>query len=295
MASLVQHASKDIDGSKPLGAMDTESKDPWSNPLSLRVMGFCGVDDSVSAELLQILSIHYSWIEWGVLFRPDMEGAPRYATLAWVRHLSQINKDTGGIMRLAAHLCGSRCQEVIEGDVSFVRELAELGFGRVQVNATAANNVHVDASSTASYVTNLRACMAAASNIEWIIQCNEETKAIWQPLLAHPPSNMSVLFDASCGLGKLIDTYPKPIDGIPCGYAGGIGPDTIESVLQGVSSASNGVPVWVDMESSLRSHASDKANPAGKDVFSIEKAFQCVQIGCAKFQLPVSRFTLLSI
>lgn len=42
--------------------------------LNLRVMGFCGCDDSVNPELLQILSIHYSWIEWGILFRPDLEG-----------------------------------------------------------------------------------------------------------------------------------------------------------------------------------------------------------------------------
>jgi len=271
------------------------STSPPPKPLSLRVMGFCGVDDSVTPELLQILSIHYTWIEWGVLFRPDLEGSPRYATTSWVEQLSKINKDTGGIMRLAGHLCGSRCQEVLEGDESFVRRLAELGFGRVQINATAANNVKVDPRSIANYVTNLRACMTAVGDVEWIIQCNEETKAIWQPLLVQPPSNMSVLFDASCGLGKLIADYPKPLDGIACGYAGGIGPDTIEAVLQGVTTASNGTPVWIDMESSLRCHQSDKGNPSGMDVFSIEKAFRCVQIGCTRFNLPVSRFTLLSI
>ena len=78
--------------------------------LNLRAMGFCGADDSVNPEHMQLLSIHYPWIEWGVLFRPDLEGTPRYATWSWVNKLCKINTDTGGMMRLAGHLCGSRCQ-----------------------------------------------------------------------------------------------------------------------------------------------------------------------------------------
>lgn len=38
--------------------------------LNLRAMGFCGVDDSVDPSLLQLISSKYSWVEWGVLFRP---------------------------------------------------------------------------------------------------------------------------------------------------------------------------------------------------------------------------------
>ena len=47
-------------------------------------------------------------------------------------------------MRLAGHLCASRCQEVLDGNFPFVKSLAALGFGRVQINATAANNVTVN-------------------------------------------------------------------------------------------------------------------------------------------------------
>ena len=45
-------------------------------------------------------------------------------------------------MRLAAHLCSSRCQEVIEGKIDFLTELKGMGFGRVQINATAGNFKH---------------------------------------------------------------------------------------------------------------------------------------------------------
>ena len=90
-----------------------------------------------SPDHLQLLSVHYSWIEWGILFRPDLEGTPRYASAKWVQSLVEVNKASGQIMRLAAHLCQSRCQEVLEGNSAFISELKSMGFGRVQINATA--------------------------------------------------------------------------------------------------------------------------------------------------------------
>lgn len=267
-----------------------------SSDLNLRVMGFCGVDDSVSPEHIQLLSTRYTWIEWGFLFRPDKEGEPRYASMEWVRKMASVNSETGEIMRLAGHLCGSRCQEVLEGDPSFVEELSSLGFGRVQVNATAANNVLVDPTKFTEYANNLIRCMNAVSTVEWIFQSNDETKPILDHLLVNPPQNMSVLFDASCGLGKEISEFPVPFSDpeIPCGYAGGIGPSTIQDILTGVSRAARGKSVWVDMESSLRVTLMEK-NGTTKDVFSLDKCFECILMGTKNFNMPVSRFTILSI
>jgi len=102
----------------------------------IRVVSFCGVDDSVSPGLLQILSAKYHWIEWGVVFRgPGLQGTPRYATEAWVQELARVNYSNDSKMRLAAHLCHLRCQQVIQGDASFVQELATLGFSRIQINS----------------------------------------------------------------------------------------------------------------------------------------------------------------
>lgn len=264
--------------------------------LRLNVMGFCGADDSVNPEHLQVLSIHYSWIEWGILFRPDKEGEPRYASSEWVSKLCKINKDTGGMMRLAGHLCSSRCQEVLEGDSTFIKSLSNLGFGRVQINATAANNVNVDKNKISYYVSNLKQCMNDVSELQFIIQCNEETKSIWSELIKDPPSNMSILYDASCGLGVLATSYQEPLTNpsIYCGYAGGIGPENVEEVLNKVATATKGKATWIDMESSIRVKISDKY-VKDKDVFSLEKCFSCVIIGVNSFGLPVSRFTLLSV
>lgn len=125
------------------------------------------------------------------------------------------------------------------------------------------------------------------------------------------PANMSLLFDASCGKGELATSFPAPLvipttaagsaggaDSsihVPCGYAGGMGPDSIEGVLTGLEAASGGVRVWVDMESRLRTLTVSASGGAQTDIFDIHKCFQCAHIGATKFGLPVSKFSLLSI
>ena len=251
-----------------------------SPPFQLRALGFCGADDSVPPGLLQVLSSDCPKIEWGVLFRPDKEATPRYASMAWVHELARINKESSSAMKLAAHLCGSRCQEVLEGDFQFVQNLSQLGFGRVQINATAANNVQVAQDRLTDYAENLRSCMFGVPTVEWIFQLNDETRGIWNALCTQElPLNVNVLFDASCGLGVLATEYPAPLSTpreVPSGYAGGIGPDNISNVLRSVAHAAQGKPVWIDMESSLRENASDKMFPVPRDVFSIRKCFDCV-------------------
>ena len=92
-----------------------------------------------------------------------------------------------------------------------------------------------------------------------------------------------------------LDSLPRPPSNpaIPCGYAGGIGPSNTTAVLTAITHATNGTPVWIDMESSLRSKITDNVH-IDRDVFSVDKCFDCIQIGIS-FGLPVSRFTLLSI
>lgn len=259
----------------------------------MRVIGFCGMDDSVSPDLLALVSSRYPWVEWGVLFRNDLEGTPRYPSRPWVdrlRTLTNISEDGENVsIRLAGHLCGNRCQEVLDGDYSFVQELYSLGYRRVQVNATAANSVTVDQSRIDEYVQNIFTAMNSVPKMEFIIQCNDETKPIYSQLMAAPTPNMSVLYDASCGKGVKVSTFPDPMlhPTIRCGYAGGIGPDCIADILTAVRAATAHVPaynkVWVDMESSLRTIVVEKNKADGsetrRDVFSIDKVFACVLIG----------------
>lgn len=197
--------------------------------------------------------------------------------MEWVESLARVNKAHGGVMQLAGHLCGAYVPQVLSGDASFVKKLRDLGFGRVQINATSANGV--DTSRLAECVAGLRASMLAVPDVQFIVQRNDESKPLWEPLSKDAPPNMSMLYDASCGKGVAADwfyadrdeaalvTAPPPHETIPVGYAGGMGPANIENVLPSLALTTGATLVWVDMESSLRDIV------GGKDIFSIDKCF----------------------
>lgn len=242
--------------------------------MRLRYLGFCGVDDSVSVEALLQLSAICPVVEWGLLFRSDRQGEPRYASPALVHRLSEAV--AGSNVRLAAHLCGDYCEDVLlRGDCSKVEMLIGCGFKRFQLNPTKANNVHLAVGDEAKYVTNVRSLMARFPTVEFILQANEETRALTSSMLAlekeEIPHNMSLLFDASCGTGVEISAIPAPIQGVPCGYAGGIGPLNLRKIVHAISQVVGDGAVWLDMESSLRRISADKA-----DVFDLDACRSCI-------------------
>lgn len=254
----------------PLALADTSPK------MKLRCVGFCGADDSVEPELLAAISAKHDWVEWGVLFRHDKEGEPRYASSAWLKRLAAVNSSRS--MQLAGHLCSQRVDELLRGDASFVRYLhAELGFARVQINATAANNCNVAAfgsdAGAAKCVAALREAFAAVPEVEFIMQRNRETKALWERLLEEPPSNMSMLFDDSMGLGVAATSWPPPptLEALKFGYAGGLSPANLVQQLDSMESVAAGRTLWVDMETSLRTKLKDDS-----DIFDANKVMRCV-------------------
>lgn len=193
--------------------------------MPLRLLGLCGADDSVDPRLLMVLSQQYAWLEWGVLFRPDKEGEPRYASPGWVERLAAARREFGGRARLAAHLCSTRVDEVLRGDASFCERLRELGFGRVQVNATAVNGVDMSLVAAADACERLLSVIRAVPSMEFILQRNAQTQPLWAPILARgAPPNVSVLFDESMGTGQLSASFPSPLPGVCCGFAGAARP-----------------------------------------------------------------------
>ena len=178
-------------------------------------------------------------------------------------------------MRLAAHLCGERCVELLAGDDSFVAELPALGFGRVQVNATAVNGVDTDPEYLASRAPVLAGIMRCHENLVFIVQRSEETRALWEPLgemaARGELPNLAMLFDESKGTGARAAGYEPPPGGYPVGYAGGLGPGNLGEVLDEVLALDPEKQVWVDMESGLRGVLD------GEDVFDLNKVERCVR------------------
>ena len=189
-------------------------------------------------------------------------------------------------MKLAAHLCGSRVNDVLDGRAEpFLHELMMIGFQRVQINATAVNGV--DTSRLAEAVPTVYATMQQFPHLEFILQKNEETRPLWSGLEAilvesdNPITNVAMLVDESKGTGVLSSHWPAPENGrYKTGYAGGLGPNNISSVLPDICRAVQQAPsdrqtFWIDMESSLRSVKD------GKDIFDLDKCFAVVNQVCA--------------
>lgn len=278
-------------------------------PLLDRV-GFCGVDDSVNLQELVDLSKAHPWIEWGVLLRPDRQGQPRYASQSLLRRLGQLagapgNRESGGQdaeclnsldnegddkarsrsprarsgvcnagepLMLAAHLCGEDCLQALHGNTAHVTRWHKLlGFRRVQINPTVANNAGGWEPGVA--VESLRKVAAALPGVEFILQVNDETRELARRLFEDPdngaPGNFAALLDPSCGLGIVPNAREPPFKGVHCGYAGGIGPNTVVAQLQEVEAACKGHEgsVWIDMESGIRTVDTS----IGSDIFDLTK------------------------
>jgi hypothetical protein len=245
-----------------------------STKLPLQVVGFCGADDSVDPRLLVAVSEQYPWVEWGVLFREDLQGQPRYASLEWLEDLRTVIPGTK--VKLAGHLCGKYCEQVLAGDGTFVKKLHSYGFRRVQVNATAANNV--DTSGFTEKVKLLRKAICDVPEIEFIVQKNDQTRELWEALVADPPANLSLLYDESMGLGKLTTSWPEPLPNVKFGFAGGLGPANLADQLEKMAKAVGGRSLWIDMESGLRSQIVVKEGEGSttKDIFDINKCMTCI-------------------
>lgn len=250
-------------------------------PVRLKTIGFCGIDDSVSAHHVGAILQAYPFAEFGILFREDLEGRPRYASAAQVEKICDVvravREHSSSEISLAAHLCGKRADKLLAGDGAFVSELAAKGFTRVQVNATAANGA--DTSKLGEDIKKFIGVVGKHRQIEFIIQKNEETRPLWTALLLHRMTSeggrklrrLTMLVDESKGAGVAISKYPVPPEDYDVGYAGGIGPENIVGVLEKVAEAAAGRRTWIDMESSLRTETAD-----GRNVFDLGKVFACI-------------------
>jgi hypothetical protein len=269
--------------------------------VSLRAVGFCGVDDSIHQNMLIMMSQSYPVAEFGVLFHPMKQGKhPRYASVSWIDHLVQVvkgyNSSGQGMskrMKLAAHLCGSHVDDVLTGnDGTIIQQLNSAWniFDRIQINATAVNGV--DTTLLHGSAPKLLKIIQKYPRIEFIIQKNVETQPLWQGLLdtGDLPSNVSMLVDESKGTGLLSTSpWPQPPLNHEIGYAGGIGPLNIRQVLEDVQAVAKDRCVWIDMESSLRTTIFVDGDET-RDIFDITKCYAVIDACCAAGLVPYPRY-----
>jgi len=226
--------------------------------MKISYLTLTGADDKIDPLALAKLSDQYPFIEWAILISDQREGTSRYPTKEWrnefYKALPNSNK--------AAHLCGKEVlSRLVAEDAQLTAELNE--YQRVQLNF---NAKHMDE----SILKGLIRCTASGIyhhnsgvGTQFITQYNESNQDItllFNHANRNNPDIHGILFDASGGLGKSPDAWPKPFTNKLCGYAGGLGPDNIVDELNnirttvGTQFGAEHTNLWIDMESKLRTN-----------------------------------------
>lgn len=232
--------------------------------MKLQTVTVTGADDSVSPDELIGLSRRYPFVEWGILLSATQEGGPRFPSRRWLRDLNDaiIENSLEEQVNTSAHLCGRWLKDLLKGTNRCAHFDLEI-FQRVQLNFHAQKQEVYQL----KFLDALRPLMATGRKV--IFQQDGVNSYILERTIASG-LEAQALFDLSHGAGILPEKWPSPLNGIYCGYAGGIGPENIHEQLPIIERVAAGNPYWVDMETRVRSH--------NGEVFDLAKVRQCLHI-----------------
>jgi len=218
----------------------------------ITVVTITGADESVKPGDLFQLSMKYPFVEWAILVSRNSTGQKsRFPKMDWIKSLidvAAVTKHSQAPMKLSLHLCGDYVNELLNGEVGFIySELAEiwLAFQRFQINTHGIAHEYDG--------KGLIETLKLWPEKEFIFQYDEVNDGALKACV-NAGVNCSALFDLSHGAGIAPDKWPQPIDGIKCGYAGGISPENIVKNIMAVNSVSRGRETWIDMETHVRSN-----------------------------------------
>ena len=232
----------------------------------IKIVTITGADYSILPERLFSISEKFPFVEWAILISRKSIGQHRFPPMHWIKELLRLNNESilhnKGSLNLSLHLCGSYVSELLAADSDFIDgELDEIwnAFSRVQIN-THGEKHFIDRDFTD--------ILNQYPDKEFIFQY-DLVNTFMLELAMEAGVNCSALFDLSHGTGVLPDQWPALLEGVKCGYAGGISPENIKQVCTDVSKITGDVETWIDMETHVRSLDNKQ--------FDIAKVIRCLQ------------------
>ena len=215
-----------------------------------------GIDEKSDPEALVNLGRHFPFVELAVL-AGTREGEPRMPTHRWIR--KWVTKANRANVATAIHLCGARSRTARDQNWEKLTELTA-GFGRVQVNLPPPERC---------------AAAPALDNFAQFLQRRVvvQHEGPWETSEAARCANLDLLADGSGGRGiPGFGSWPPPRDERLNGYAGGIGPATIDQALDFAAQWPQH-RIWIDMETGIRT----------KNAFDMTKAISvCADVEAAR-------------
>lgn len=184
---------------------------------------FTGVDSRTNLDELPC------GVEYGILFRISTAGQNRYPSRKSAAAMMAYMV-TGG-HAVALHVCGARARTaLINGQLMDLTAWPQ----RIQVNG------RVEPWELEDICRQHPGHTIITQDSEWN-----------RGLLDEEWKNHAILVDASGGRGKSPDEWARPDTDKPVGFAGGLGPDNIQSELTRIRAVATG-DWWIDMEGKLR-------------------------------------------
>jgi len=201
-----------------------------------------GADDSTDPKDLLKIQLQYPYVEWGILLSKSSEGSPRFPTKEWLKDLSKYSE-----LNLSGHLCGRWVRDLCAGQNTFSSErpAESLLFKRFQLNFHSYQHLVTDQQRFAEATKSL--------NADQIILQFDKVNDHLLKFLRSESIDAVPLFDTSGGAGILPNTWPDYLQGIYCGYAGGLSPTNLTEQMEKISKVCGLGPIWIDAESRLRS------------------------------------------
>lgn len=206
--------------------------------MNLRYVSITGADDKVAIADLEALQAEFPLLEVAILYFPERDGYARNPLKPWREALyaSQVKQKS-------MHLCGSGINRLADGHAELIEEIQN--FNRIQINLKPQYaNVEL--------VEKLVRVVEQFPQIEFITQYNEANRDYFK--FWNPVANHNYLFDASLGKGLAPEQWLAPVAGKSCGYAGGLSDTNIMDNLVKINAVTGTEPVWIDMESGVRTH-----------------------------------------
>lgn len=216
----------------------------------LRKVTITGADDSIDPISLFQIAERYPFVEWGILLSKSSEGNPRFPSTRWLRELVELQSaGTDNKISLSGHICGRWVRDICSGGFEFYNNMRDiiLSFQRFQLNFHSyLHRIH----STERFVESLRSINIRGQQI--IFQFDNVNNSLLDSAKDNGVDAVP-LFDLSGGAGVLPKEWKQPV-GDYCGYAGGLSPDNLEAQLTLIADKLNGVTIWIDAETRLRSN-----------------------------------------
>jgi hypothetical protein len=213
----------------------------------LTTVTITGADDRTDPAALCKLSAEFPFVEWAFLLSASRFGTPRYPSRSWLMETEEVLRATHvkyaghDHVRYAVHFCGQCTRDTMAGDCKWLDDISP---GRVQLNG-------FNMPPTPDFLA-LAKETSRQRPLRFILQARE--LASFEPVVATAAEiGADVLYDPSGGRGIETAEWPKlPSSSVYLGYAGGIGPDNVGSVLDVLLSDQSRGDFWIDMESRVR-------------------------------------------